>query len=166
MVTMKSPGQPLFRAGPIAYLPLAKDLSSLVWCTPPKEAERLLALTKDQFVDELNHCMYTEEDQIDSVNKTLFAFSKLPFIAKKLGPTPQPPHVISLQGDTRAAFPLGFAHSHTYVGLRCALIGDAAHRTHPLGGQGVNLGWNDVAILNRVLTRAVSDGADLGALTY
>uniref|UniRef100_A0A0K0CWT0 Ubiquinone biosynthesis monooxygenase COQ6, mitochondrial n=1 Tax=Angiostrongylus cantonensis TaxID=6313 RepID=A0A0K0CWT0_ANGCA len=155
--------QRFFRAGPIAYLPLAKNLSSLVWCTSTGEAERLLALTKDEFVDELNHCM---ANQIDCVNKTLFAFSKIPFVAKKPGPTPQPPHVIALQGDTRAAFPLGFAHSHTYVGLRCALIGDAAHRTHPLGGQGVNLGWNDVGVLNRILARAASDGADLGALTY
>ncbi|VDM56767.1 unnamed protein product [Angiostrongylus costaricensis] len=141
--------QRFFRAGPIAYLPLAKNLSSLVWCTSAEEAERLLSLAKDEF--------FTEEDQIDCVNKTLFAFSKIPLVAKKLGPTPQPPHVIALQGDTRAAFPLG---------LRCALIGDAAHRTHPLGGQGVNLGWNDVAVLNRILARAALDGADLGALTY
>ncbi|VDM55509.1 unnamed protein product, partial [Angiostrongylus costaricensis] len=132
-----------FRAGPIAYLPLAKNLSSLVWCTSAEEAERLIALTKDEFVDELNYCMFTEKDQIDCVKKTLFAFSKIPFVAKK-------PRSNTLASPR----------------LRCALIGDAAHRTHPLGGQGVNLGWNDVAVLNRILARAALDGADPGALTY
>ncbi|KJH53396.1 putative ubiquinone biosynthesis monooxygenase COQ6 [Dictyocaulus viviparus] len=158
--------QRFFRAGPIAYLPLTDKLSSLVWSTSTDEAQRLLALSKDQFVDKLNRCMFSDEDQIDCVNKTLFAFSKMPLIGKSSGPVLQPPYVVSLQEDTRAAFPLGFAHSHAYVGVRCALIGDAAHRIHPLAGQGVNLGWHDVALLDRVLSRAVSHGADLGALTY
>ncbi|EPB69375.1 ubiquinone biosynthesis monooxygenase COQ6 [Ancylostoma ceylanicum] len=154
------------RAGPIAYLPLSRTLSSLVWTTSTEDAQRLLSLTKDEFVDELNHSMFTEEDQNDCVNKSLFMLSKLPLISKEIGPTPQPPHVVSLQGDSRASFPLGFGHSHTYVHTRAVLIGDAAHRTHPLAGQGVNLGWHDVMILDRVLGRAASDGADIGSVTY
>ncbi|VDL85080.1 unnamed protein product [Nippostrongylus brasiliensis] len=154
------------RNGPIAYLPLTEKLSSLVWTTSTQEAQRLVALPKEEFVDELNRNMFTEENQNDCVNKLLFSFSKMPFLSSDIRKALLPPHVVGLQGDTRAAFPLGFGHSHTYAAPRCVLIGDAAHRIHPLGGQGVNLGWNDVMVLDQVLTRAVSDGADLGALTY
>lgn len=154
------------RQGPIAYLPLTKNLTSLVWTTSTEEAYRLLALSKEEFVDELNRTMFTDEDQNDCVNKALFLLSKMPLISKERSPSVLPPHVVDLQGDTRAAFPLGFGHSHTYVKPRCVLIGDAAHRIHPLAGQGVNLGWNDVMILDRVITRTSEEAADIGALTY
>ncbi|KHJ75992.1 hypothetical protein OESDEN_24389 [Oesophagostomum dentatum] len=150
------------RSGPIAFLPLSHNLSSLTWTTSTDHANRLLALSKDEFVDELNYTMFTDEDQNDCVNKSLFAMSKLPFLSNDLAPTPQPPHVVTLQGDTRAAFPLGFGHTHTYVHPRGVLIGDAAHRIHPLAGQGVNLGWHDVMVLNGILGQAAAAGADIG----
>ncbi|VDM85028.1 unnamed protein product, partial [Strongylus vulgaris] len=145
----KTPGendiawQRFCRTGPIAFLPLSKNLSSLTWTTSTEHAHRLLALPKDEFVDELNYTMFTEEDQNDLVNKSLFALSKLPFLSSDMVVTPQPPQVVTLQGDTRAAYPLGFGHAHTYVQPRVVLVGDAAHRVHPLAGQGVNLGYHD-----------------------
>lgn len=54
--------------------------------------------------------------------------------------------------------------SSTYVQPRFALVGDAAHSTHPVGGQGVNLGMRDVAALAQVLVEAQAAGEDIGSL--
>ncbi|MEO6689769.1 MAG: FAD-dependent monooxygenase, partial [Dokdonella sp.] len=63
----------------------------------------------------------------------------------------------------RAAFPLRMRLAENYVSGRCVLAGDAAHLVHPLAGQGMNLGFRDVACLRRVLRAARARSGDIGA---
>lgn len=50
------------------------------------------------------------------------------------------------------AFPLVLQTSHKLTLERIVFVGDAAHRVHPMAGQGVNLGFRDVAELAKVLS--------------
>lgn len=49
------------------------------------------------------------------------------------------------------AFPLVRRHAQSYSSENCVLVGDAAHTINPLAGQGVNLGFKDVACLLKEL---------------
>jgi len=62
----------------------------------------------------------------------------------------------------RSSFPLGFHHAAQITAERLALIGDAAHAIHPIAGQGLNLGFRDVAALAQVLVEGARLGLDLG----
>ncbi len=64
----------------------------------------------------------------------------------------------------RRTFPLRQRHALDYVQAGIALVGDAAHTIHPLAGQGVNLGLQDVAALANELARAVARGLSPGEL--
>jgi 2-octaprenyl-6-methoxyphenol hydroxylase len=62
----------------------------------------------------------------------------------------------------RSSFPLGFHHAAQITAERLALVGDAAHAIHPIAGQGLNLGFRDVAALAQVLVEGARLGLDLG----
>jgi 2-octaprenyl-6-methoxyphenol hydroxylase len=62
----------------------------------------------------------------------------------------------------RSTFPLGFHHAAQIIAQRLALAGDAAHAIHPIAGQGLNLGFRDVAALAQVLVEGARLGLDLG----
>ena len=62
----------------------------------------------------------------------------------------------------RSSFPLGFHHAAQITVQRLALVGDAAHAIHPIAGQGLNLGFRDVAALAQVLVEGARVGLDLG----
>ncbi len=65
----------------------------------------------------------------------------------------------------RIVFPVQLMQSNTYIKPRLALIGDAAHCCHPVGGQGLNLGIRDAAALAQVLTQAYQAKEDIGSIS-
>ena len=64
----------------------------------------------------------------------------------------------------RRAFPLGLTLARAFVAPRLALAGDAAHGIHPISGQGLNLGFKDVAALAETVVEADRLGLDIGSL--
>ncbi|WP_088243212.1 FAD-dependent hydroxylase [Calothrix rhizosoleniae] len=68
---------------------------------------------------------------------------------------------LELLGD-RFIFQVRLMQSDRYALHRLALVGDAAHNCHPVGGQGLNLGIRDVAALAQIIKAAHQIGEDIG----
>ena len=64
----------------------------------------------------------------------------------------------------RFAFPLRQRHAVDYVRPGVALVADAAHTIHPLAGQGINLGLQDVQVLAEEIVAGRARGAKPGQL--
>ena len=64
----------------------------------------------------------------------------------------------------RQGYPLGLVLARDFVRSRFALLGDAAHGIHPIAGQGLNLGFRDVAALAETVVDAHRLGLDFGAI--
>jgi 2-octaprenyl-3-methyl-6-methoxy-1,4-benzoquinol hydroxylase len=65
----------------------------------------------------------------------------------------------------KASFGLQKQHAQSYCTDGMVLVGDAAHVINPLAGQGVNLGFQDVECLAKVVTDARNDGEDWSAIS-
>ena len=62
-----------------------------------------------------------------------------------------------IESSARSSFPLFRQQASSYIGNRIALIGDAAHRIHPLAGMGANLGITDALVLAQLLETHSND---------
>lgn len=155
-------------SGPIALLPLTNDLSSLVWSLPIDEAKRLLKVSEEEFVDNINNALwkvYPKDGIVESGMKALQQL--LEGLSLQTGVVRQlQPSISTISEGSRAAFPLQFGHSVSYVQTGTVLVGDAAHRVHPLAGQGVNLGFGDITVLVQLLAEAVISGVPIGNMMY
>jgi 2-octaprenyl-6-methoxyphenol hydroxylase len=60
------------------------------------------------------------------------------------------------------SYPLGFHQAERLVDTRLALVGDSGHGIHPIAGQGLNMGFRDVAALAECLVEGARLGLDLG----
>jgi len=76
------------------------------------------------------------------------------------------PTIVDIERESRQSFPLSFSLVQDYISNRVALIGDSAHRIHPLAGQGVNIGWFDAQSLTNCLELACREGGDFGSQCY
>mgnify|MGYP001806235789 CR=1 FL=1 len=70
---------------------------------------------------------------------------------------------LELESD-RYVYPVQLMQSDRYVLPRLALIGDAAHCCHPVGGQGLNMGIRDAAAIGEIISKAHEKGEDIGDL--
>jgi len=147
-------------SGPLALLPLSPSLSSLVWTVDRADAATLVSLPEQEFVEGVNYALRSAGGQQGPAMALTRGLSAL------LGAqaSPSPPTVTG--AHQRASFPLAFHHSPLYSGHRVALVGDSAHRVHPLAGQGANLGFGDVLELGEQVQAMVRDGAGLGHRDY
>ena len=156
-------------SGPIAFLALPGDCSTLVWTTTTAQAMRLKALSTEDFVAMVNAAfrldmvdldyMFTlDSGQVDELEwRESVRPSKKAEVDGGI-----PPRIASVQEGSIASFPLRLRHASTYTTNRVALIGDAAHSIHPLAGQGLNMGLADSRSLASAVEDAVLHGADIG----
>lgn len=104
--------------GVIALLPLPGQRVSLVWSAPEALAETLL------------------REPLSALAHRLASYC-----AESLG------ELTPLEPEAVKGLPLVFLRPKAITAARVALVGDAAHVVHPMAGQGMNLGFSDVAAL-------------------
>jgi len=130
-------------AGPFALLPMVPEAA------PPAAAPHRASIVWTERKDHAR-AMLALDDRAFGEEMT-----------RRFGPSLGP---LSIAGR-RWSYPLGVMHVERTVGPRLALVGDAAHRIHPIAGQGLNLGLRDVAALAEVLVDAARIGRDPGDTT-
>ena len=140
--------QRFLASGPIALLPLGEGKFSLVWSCKCSLAQELMGLEEEEFVGRVNNALQKDA----RVPPLVAAMETLSGYMGILEEPPHPPYITAVEGS-RAKFPLGFSNASRYAGPRTALVGDAAHRVHPLAGQGANMGFRGA----QQLVKSISD---------
>lgn len=160
--------------GPLAQLPMPNNWLSIVWSVPPELAMTLMSLSDESFVSMFNAASRLSQDELEYLYKIAQDEPKklddeikwrLDLFNSKLtakSAENYPPETEFLVPKSRARFPFKMSHVDDYVDERIALAGDAAHMTHPLAGQGMNMGQADVQCLVKTLEKSSERGLDIG----
>lgn len=166
--------QRFLTTGTLAFLPLPNNWCSLVWSVPPEISNILNKLNDEQFTKMLNAAARLTEPELNYLYKIADKETdklieeinwRLDLFNKKLTPELQEDYPLEIDyivPNCRAKFPLKLSNADTYVEERVALVGDAAHTTNPLAGQGLNMGQADVKSLVETLEKARLRGLDIG----
>ena len=177
--------------GPIALLPTYSDSHAVVvWSTTPAEAALLKSMDSSSLTKLLNETLQQGPQRLkpllERVGQT-DPFSSLLYGMERVLDTvhygmgmrhwsddPEtfaaPPMIASVPSESpRFTFPLSCKmasqfvhHHHPSSNHRVALIGDAAHTVHPMAGQGLNIGLEDVAALANAIQKAHDCGMEAG----
>jgi ubiquinone biosynthesis UbiH/UbiF/VisC/COQ6 family hydroxylase len=168
--------------GPIALLPTHSSRHAVVvWSTTPELAQQLKDLETIELVRLINDTLQQGPQRLEPLVERQSGISVLDNLTygfervldtlhygmgmKHWSDDPSkfaaPPRVANVVSP-RFAFPLSckLASHFASTEKRVALIGDAAHTVHPLAGQGLNLGLDDVAALTKVVQKAHDAGMD------
>jgi len=87
-----------------------------------------------------------------STCRALEALTASAFLDRLAGVLPDQLQPDALEDQPRS-FPVGLALAPRLWRGRTVLLGESAHRCHPVGGQGLNLCWRDTAVLARLAQR-------------
>ncbi|KAG1176800.1 hypothetical protein G6F70_004137 [Rhizopus microsporus] len=165
--------------GPIAMLPLAEGYASMVWSTYPGIAQALKTIPASDFCTMVNAAFRMSHVDLSYLYKQITqgkshdiqgeyewreSIAKKPLSDNEILKREHslPPQVIDVQQHSRASFPFRLRNAERYVADRVALVGDAAHATHPLAGQGLNQGILDVECLSTLVEKGTMEGQDIG----
>lgn len=85
--------------------------------------------------------------------RQLEALSGPAFLDRLAGALPDQLQPEALLAQPRS-FPVALQLARRLHRGRTVLVGESAHRCHPVGGQGLNLCWRDVAVLHQLAERA------------
>ncbi|KAJ2846626.1 putative ubiquinone biosynthesis monooxygenase [Coemansia brasiliensis] len=156
--------------GPIAMLPFPGGFANLVWSLDADLIQLLKSRISSDIVNAAFRLSPIEMDRIYDLLRTDASTElitneiawRLQSNANATNDSSAPPLVAAVMA--KSSFPLQLRLVDSLTADRVALIGDAGHVMHPLAGQGLNMGLEDVQCLVQVLEGAATSGEDIGVV--
>jgi ubiquinone biosynthesis UbiH/UbiF/VisC/COQ6 family hydroxylase len=168
--------------GILALLPTRSNRHAIgVWSTRPEQVEHWKKVPSARLMEHWNQLLQQGPERLDPLfpKTEIPVLSNLQYGAEKVWEMIQYgstlasvthraaqqsfllPPLLLRTASPLLSFPLQMRQVSRYTAPRVALMGDAAHTVHPMAGQGLNLGIQDVQCLLQHLQKADDAGMDL-----